>query len=425
MRSVVGVFGFASGGRLGMRRAGERGDARGRAGGTRRDLGAGAVASRRREDRLERAPDRLGGFVPRMLVHARRHARLALAPLGRGLGERASAFGNEGRCIACDRDDVAEHRPHVVHRRRDDGLARRHVFERLGRADELGRLVDCERHQADIPAGDELRQQRVRLLAEPVQVGPPRQCLGLDLGDRADHDDLPRGVGVGEGRDQLEVEPLVDDAEEAEPRPRDPALQRVGALHRGGVGRRAPERIVLGVDRARHAQHVRIRVALGLVQAWAAGDDEVGALQQRGLALAHLARRALECRELVHAVVDDRARRELAEHRQRHRRVEPDEIVVDQVVGEVAGDHRLERRELVVVEAPVLDRRVRAQHLDSLARRRALEIGGAARVHRLLDEDDVVVARQPRQQVLRPLEDELPTQVREDDEVVHGTFRDL
>ena len=141
------------------------------------------------------------------------------------------------------------------------------------------------------------------------------------------------------------------------------------------------------------------------------------------LALAHLPRRVLERGQLVHAVVDDRARVQLAEQRQRHRRVEPDQVVVDQLVGEVAADHRLQRRELVVVEAAGLDRRVRAQHLDALARRRALEIGRAAGVHRLLDEDDVVVAGEPRQQVLRTLEDELPAQVREDDEVWHGSLR--
>ena len=78
------------------------------------------------------------------------------------------------------------------------------------------RLVQRERHQADVPAGDELRQQRVRLLAEPVEVGAPRQRRRVDLDDRADHDDLPRRVGIGQRGDEVEVEPLVDDAEEAQ-----------------------------------------------------------------------------------------------------------------------------------------------------------------------------------------------------------------
>ena len=110
-------------------------------------------------------------------------------------------------------------------------------------------------------------------------------------------------------------------------------------------------------------------------------SDEVGALQQRGLALAHLPRRVLERRQLVHAVVDHGARRQLAEQRQRHRRVEPDQVVVDAVLGEVGADQRLQRRELIVVKAARPRRRVRPQHLDAGARRHALETGRPARVH--------------------------------------------
>jgi hypothetical protein len=42
-------------------------------------------------------------------------------------------------------------------------------------------------------------------------------------------------------------------------------------------------------------------------------------------------------------------------------------------------------------------------------------------VHRLLDDDDVEVACQAREQMLRPLEDEFPAQVGKDDEVGHGS----
>jgi hypothetical protein len=81
--------------------------------------------------------------------------------------------------------------------------------------------------------------------------------------------------------DEIEVETFVDDAEEAQARRGDAALERVGARHRRAVAGRAPRRVVLGIDRARQAEHVRIGIALGLVQARPAGDDEVGALQQR------------------------------------------------------------------------------------------------------------------------------------------------
>ena len=152
-------------------------------------------------------------------------------------------------------------------------------------------------------------------------------------------------------------------------------------------------------------------------------SDEVGALQQRGLALAHLARRVLERRQLVHAVVDDRARRQVAEQRQRHRRVEPDDVVVDPVVGQIAADQRLQRRQLIVVEAAGVDRRVRRAAPRRPGTASSLETGRAARVHRLLDDDDVEVAREAREQVLRPLEDEFPAQMGEDDEVWHGSLQ--
>ena len=51
----------------------------------------------------------------------------------------------------------------------------------------------------------------------------------VDLHDRADHHDLPLGMRLRQRLDQRRVEPLVDDAEEAEPRAGDVALRRVGS----------------------------------------------------------------------------------------------------------------------------------------------------------------------------------------------------
>ena len=169
-------------------------------------------------------------------------------------------------------------------------------------------------------------------------------------------------VGVGEARDEVEVEPLVDHAEEAEARPGDRALELVRALHRCGVGRRPARRVVLGIDGAGQAEDVRIGIALGFVEARPAGDDEIGALQQRGLALAHLARRALERGELVHAVVDDRARIQSLQERQRHRRVEPHAIPVEAFTAHRIAHELAHDRELIVVEAGGADGRVRPQH---------------------------------------------------------------
>jgi hypothetical protein len=57
-----------------------------------------------------------------------------------------------------DRDDVAVRHLDVGDRGADGRQFGRHVFQHLGRADELGRLVQRERQQADVPAGQEFRQ---------------------------------------------------------------------------------------------------------------------------------------------------------------------------------------------------------------------------------------------------------------------------
>ena len=52
--------------------------------------------------------------------------------------------------------------------------------------------------------------------------------------------------------------------------------------------------------------NVRVRVPLGFVERLAAGEHDVGAPEQLGLARLQLGRRAGEAAELVHAVVHDR-----------------------------------------------------------------------------------------------------------------------
>ena len=59
---------------------------------------------------------------------------------------------------ARDADDVAVGLDDVGDRRADDRLFRRHVFERLRRADEPRRFVQSERQHANVPAGHEGRQ---------------------------------------------------------------------------------------------------------------------------------------------------------------------------------------------------------------------------------------------------------------------------
>src|SRR5262250_1962663 len=49
---------------------------------------------------------------------------------------------------------------------------------------------------------------------------PASQAPGVDLHHGPDHDDVPPRIGVGQRRHEVDVEALVDHAEEAEPRPR-------------------------------------------------------------------------------------------------------------------------------------------------------------------------------------------------------------
>ena len=113
------------------------------------------------------------------------------------------------------------------------------------------------------------------------------------------------------------------------------------------------------------------------------------------------------------------ARRQVGQQRQRHRGVEPDQVVVDVLAREVVGEQRLQHRQLVVVKAAGIDRRVRAHDLHAGQRRRAVEKGRGIGPDRLLDEDHAIVARQARQHVLRALKDEVPAQVGENDQMGH------
>jgi pimeloyl-ACP methyl ester carboxylesterase len=76
---------------------------------------------------------------------------------------------------------------------------------------------------------DEAARQLV-LVGQRVEVDlrrrqrPAGQRGGVDLDDWPEHHELEVGALLGDAGDELHVEPLVDDAEEPEPRPRDAAL---------------------------------------------------------------------------------------------------------------------------------------------------------------------------------------------------------
>jgi hypothetical protein len=178
---------------------------------------------------------------------------------------------------------------------------------------------------------------------------------------------------------------------------------------------------VFRVDAAREAVGVGVTVFLGFVQARAAGEDQVGDVEQGRFALQQLLRRVLESGQFVHAVVDDQGRIEVLQQRQRHRGVEPHHWTF--AFRHQVGQQALHGRQLVVVEAPgVLDRGMRAAHRDVRRDGRLLQVCLALAMHRFLDEQDIVVFRQARHQVLGALEDEVPAEVAKHDQGRHVDF---
>ena len=112
-------------------------------------------------------------------------------------------------------------------------------------------------------------------------------------------------MAIGEAADQIEVHPLVDHAEVAQPRvPERRLIRRIGLFH-------ARTAEVAGIHAAGEEVHVGPGGAPGLVQLAAAGEDEVGQPDEASLQLLEPRGRGTEPREIVHAVVDDRAGRHL------------------------------------------------------------------------------------------------------------------
>ena len=213
------------------------------------------------------------------------------------------------------------------------------------------------------------------------------------------------GAHVGELADQREVEPLVDHAEEADPRVRDQGLvRRIGELlARGGEVRH--------VDARRERVDVVVAGALVLVQAVAAGEHDVRALEERPLAPDERRWRAVEQRQLVHAVVDDGARLHVVREGDRHRRVVPEHGIrrrqlADQPIDHLALERLGGRRRRPGGQVWLRDQHAGLGLVED-------ELGLAVPEHGFLIEDHPAVTRASTHEVLRPLVDEPPTQVRQ------------
>ena len=87
---------------------------------------------------------------------------------------------------------------------------------------------------------------------------------------------------------KFQIEPFVQHAKKAEPGPGNRLLAVRFGKNTAGTAE------VLLVDAAREAVDVRMPVVFGTVQTRSSGKNQVGHLQQRGLALNHLAGRISE-----------------------------------------------------------------------------------------------------------------------------------
>ncbi len=136
----------------------------------------------------------------------------------------------------------------------------------------LVEFVDRERHQGDVPAAEIGRQLLICLAAEIVDVGPLRQVGGVDLDHRPDHDDRPFGMRVG-------------DAPRAAPGPSARRSRRrsrsaaaaASAWSSGSASIAAGLGEMGAIDARREGMDVGVAALLRLVEAVAAGEDDVGA----------------------------------------------------------------------------------------------------------------------------------------------------
>ena len=245
-----------------------------------------------------------------------------------------------------------------------------------------------------------------------MDVGAQRQVGMVDLHHRPDHDDRPFGMGIGDRRDELQVHPLVDDSVEAEPRAADRPLIVGDRVHRAGLGEMA------AVDAGREGVDVGVTVLLRLIEAVAAGEDDVGGVDQLLLEGKELRRGEAEIGELVHAVVDGAGRLHVPREGQHHRRVIPtDERPL--LAGQEGVEQGLQSRFALVFREGLGERRGDDDDIGLGAganTQSRLHLG--ERSFRLLPENHPPVAGEAAHQMLGPLKYKVPPQVRETDQRV-------
>ena len=164
------------------------------------------------------------------------------------------------------------------------------------------------------------------------------------------------------------------------------------------------------IDAGREGAHVRVTLPLGLVQAVAAGEDQIGRGEQLGFQRQQFGRREAEGGQFVHAVIDGACRADMARKAEHHRRVVP------------ADRHGTFQRQKVVEQAAQCGVRILAGQAVGQMRRDDMERPGGAQgeTRRVVAADDrlfphhhPVGGGKPRHQMLRTLEHEIPAQVAE------------
>ena len=264
-----------------------------------------------RRARHRASPDARPGAVPRRLAQERVGRRCRVPPGPRPAPRRTRATKLGGVSAIRDQPLLAV-RPHdVADRRRDDRLAGGQVLGRLGRADEPRRLVARERQQRHVPAGDVVRAARRRSSARGSGCsGAAAAPAGSILTTGPTSTICQSGRARGDAVEQREVHALVDHAEEAEPRARDRAPgRRIGARPARACAKCATSTLLgngctFGCG-SRFASY----------SDWPPVNTRSARRSSSRLALSQRRAERRERGQLVHAVVDDRERRQMVGER--------------------------------------------------------------------------------------------------------------
>jgi hypothetical protein len=161
--------------------------------------------------------------------------------------------------------------------------------------------------------------------------------------------------------------------------------------------------------------HAGVAIAFRFIQRVAAGEDQIGAIQQFLLAHREIRGRAGKRRQLVHTVVHDGLGTHTADERQRTRRVEPQQRRIDRARGDELV-HQTAQRPFRGAGIGRRRRQVRHHHVDAVAERH-LEARRRRVEDRFFDIKHAPRARKAHHQVLGTLKDEIPTQMREAEQI--------